>query len=137
MCQRIFRDLLQTFKRCLRNIRNTCKKPARKLQPFATVVRLVIFCLKVLLQRQHSHYLSQNNPMFLESVDFHIRPYHLIAIFSAIPSTTIQYYFLRCTLPPELCYIWGDNFFCIRPNVINILQFQPQFLRGFALQLSC
>ena len=45
-CKRLFRDLLQSFKIGFRNMRNTCKKPARKLQPFAPVVRLAIFKLQ-------------------------------------------------------------------------------------------
>ena len=42
-CKRLVTDLLQTFKKCLRNIKDSCKQPVKKSQPFAPVVRLAIF----------------------------------------------------------------------------------------------
>ena len=42
---RLVRDFLETCYRGLRDVLETCEIPARKLQPFAPVVRLAIFKL--------------------------------------------------------------------------------------------
>ena len=42
-CKRLCKDLLQTFKIFFRNMWDTCKKPAGKMQPFVPVVCLTIF----------------------------------------------------------------------------------------------